>query len=1170
MLVFAVLSMLFTLPVTAAGPGSGGGGSGSGGETGGEAPEDYSELVVALRDEFGRPELIGPYWSIERSEGGTATVVPEWCVQPVSPVAIPRVDSTVNPVDGRTVWRIPLYADDMTPGDLDDPPTVEELEALEIEVEACDPKAEYAMYVAEAELERLNMARTQEDQILRKIADVEERLIVADELTLDGAGRLVIDGAMVDAGPEHAGMFRSLMTLGYWPGTPTEYLTGAGGSVEVEPPEASGPISAQELAAVSIGAAASKFTPISLDAVVYYVDNVTGLMAPPTTVDDEPVPGTVLFPQLTLAEDAYPVDQAWLDMREFTYTRSEFFPGAVTSLDVPTLTWETEPILDVVDYTNLTPAIGHDTELHGIVAFAQLVEDVRATILYYHEYEGLVGFYMDPPRVNTIAAQLDKLSAPAVDLGPLPASVVQTDEFPVSASLFLPWAATAISDARLRVTVETDAGFGEPGTAPVQVTASDGQAMPFMVVDRGDDPSALVGWWGPEGGFLVEPGDQATTDFTASILRGAPAGTYGVTLELVSVGSGDVKATDGPAMMEVLPPALTATWVSNPEYVTQGTYAPLVARVFNPEPAQADPGAEDPTAVEPATGPTLRLTVRPTGDPALLEGHGVRLYWDAYSIPLVLTVEATPEGDVTTLQGDFTLPPLPPKGTLLDGATEPATGVAMVTAYLISTGEYDPIGWYELDIEVLADEAAPDVGPADMTEMYLAPAPTHGGQPGAFGMTMTTVSLGADPEFQLAVTGDTYGVILQYRMELDGEPWAIHGGEEEEEVEVVEEGEDLVWTICTPRVECTVTFEDLADGDWEFFARAKRGEDIETPTPASIAWTVDSTTVPTIPGGGGGTDPTTTTTTTAPAGGGGGGGGEVPSDVVMTELAGDDRVATAIEVSEDEFPAKAGAAVLANAGVFADALAGTPLAVAENAPMLLTYTGELDSRVAAELDRVLTPGATVFLLGGTAALSDTVEAAVLQMGYDVVRYGGGDRYATSVAVAEGLGNPTTVFLTTGHSFADGLTAGTAAATVGGAVLLTDGDAMAAPVVAHLAAHPAQVRYAVGGPATRADTGAEAIAGADRFATAAMVAGTFFPAPAFVGMASGETFPDALSGGVASAMHGGPLMLSASSALSTATAGYLTGHADTIEEVQFYGGPAALSQAVRDAVAVSLG
>ena len=67
-------------------------------------------------------------------------------------------------------------------------------------------------------------------------------------------------------------------------------------------------------------------------------------------------------------------------------------------------------------------------------------------------------------------------------------------------------------------------------------------------------------------------------------------------------------------------------------------------------------------------------------------------------------------------------------------------------------------------------------------------------------------------------------------------------------------------------------------------------------------------------------------------------------------------------------------------------------------------------------------------------------------------------------------------------------------------------------------------------------GAVAIAGADRFATGAMVAERFFSAPAFVGIASGETFPDALSGGVASAMNGGPLMLSASSALSMATPG----------------------------------
>lgn len=95
------------------------------------------------------------------------------------------------------------------------------------------------------------------------------------------------------------------------------------------------------------------------------------------------------------------------------------------------------------------------------------------------------------------------------------------------------------------------------------------------------------------------------------------------------------------------------------------------------------------------------------------------------------------------------------------------------------------------------------------------------------------------------------------------------------------------------------------------------------------------------------------------------------------------------------------------------------------------------------------------------------------------------------------------------------------------------------------------------------------AGADRFATA-MVAERFFSTPAFVGMASGETFPDVLSGGVASAMRGGPLMLTASTALSTATAGFLSDHAPTIEEVQLHGGPAAVGQAVRDAVVAMSG
>ena len=318
-------------------------------------------------------------------------------------------------------------------------------------------------------------------------------------------------------------------------------------------------------------------------------------------------------------------------------------------------------------------------------------------------------------------------------------------------------------------------------------------------------------------------------------------------------------------------------------------------------------------------------------------------------------------------------------------------------------------------------------------------------------------------------------------------------------------------------------------------------------------------------GGGGG----------APGGGGGGGdapveegdgGDEAPTEVV-TVHAGTDRVGTAIAISESEFPDGSSSVVLADAGAYADALAGTPLAVAKDAPLLLTDTARVDPRVADEIARLLDPGGTVYVLGGPAALSEDVEAEVVDLGFVVERFAGATRYDTAVQIAEdGLGAPGTVLLTTGQGFADGLTAGTAAATVGGAVLLTDGDRLPAATAAYLDRHQVSTRYAVGGPAVAADPAATAIAGADRYATATALADAFFDGPSFVGLTSGLVFADALGGGVVAARHGGPLLLTARDDLPTATAGYLAGNAAGITEVQFYGGPSAISQAVRDAVA----
>lgn len=150
---------------------------------------------------------------------------------------------------------------------------------------------------------------------------------------------------------------------------------------------------------------------------------------------------------------------------------------------------------------------------------------------------------------------------------------------------------------------------------------------------------------------------------------------------------------------------------------------------------------------------------------------------------------------------------------------------------------------------------------------------------------------------------------------------------------------------------------------------------------------------------------------------------------------------------------------------------------------------------------------------------------------------------------------------TGLDFPDALSAGAAAAHLGGAVLLTDGDAQAPETASYLSAHPSPKRYTVGGEAAAADPAATPIFGADRYATAAQVAEQLFGAPSTFGAALGTNYPDALAGAAHIGALGGPLLLvGASAPLPTPTAGYLSNTA-TLTGGYLYGGTAAVGDDV---------
>jgi hypothetical protein len=254
--------------------------------------------------------------------------------------------------------------------------------------------------------------------------------------------------------------------------------------------------------------------------------------------------------------------------------------------------------------------------------------------------------------------------------------------------------------------------------------------------------------------------------------------------------------------------------------------------------------------------------------------------------------------------------------------------------------------------------------------------------------------------------------------------------------------------------------------------------------------------------------------------------------------------------------------VIARADDFADALAGTPFAVHVGGPLLITGKDALDVRVREEIKRVLAQTGQVYLLGGPNALSPVVVDGLTPLGFNPIRIAGVDRFDTAMLIAERFGPPVKVMLCSGLSFPDALTAGAAAAAAGGFVLLTNGSTLTPAVAQYLLDHPGAQYVAIGGPAAQAAPTAMPIVGTDRFDTAVRVAESLFSAPTVVGAASGETFPDGLSGGAMIGKAGGPLLLvTGSVGIPPIVEAYLQAHASTINTVQVFGGPGAVSDAI---------
>jgi putative cell wall-binding protein len=225
---------------------------------------------------------------------------------------------------------------------------------------------------------------------------------------------------------------------------------------------------------------------------------------------------------------------------------------------------------------------------------------------------------------------------------------------------------------------------------------------------------------------------------------------------------------------------------------------------------------------------------------------------------------------------------------------------------------------------------------------------------------------------------------------------------------------------------------------------------------------------------------------------------------------------------------------------------------------------------------VLGGSGTVDILGGTSAVSPAVENRLRSLGFTVNRFSGVDRDGTALDIARrGLGDPQHVVLATGLDYADALAAGpfavgpAAANGVFAAILPTDGKTLAPAIAAYVggkaaySSASAPAVWAVGGQAAAASAGlhgyVRTFVGADRYLTDALVVqATMAAGPVQrIGVATGNGFADALTGGAFAASSGAALV-TVPSTLSAATIGLLNALRPQLVAVSIFGGTSVVS------------
>jgi putative cell wall-binding protein len=219
------------------------------------------------------------------------------------------------------------------------------------------------------------------------------------------------------------------------------------------------------------------------------------------------------------------------------------------------------------------------------------------------------------------------------------------------------------------------------------------------------------------------------------------------------------------------------------------------------------------------------------------------------------------------------------------------------------------------------------------------------------------------------------------------------------------------------------------------------------------------------------------------------------------------------------------------------------------------------------------------MIGGPGSIGENVVDLLRCTGYDCERIAGDDRYETSALVAERVaasGETTAAFVVRGDTFPDALAVAPLAYRTHRPVLLVRPAALPSAIGTAVAEMKLKQVLAVGSANAVGDGVLAALrskvtdvtriaSGRDRYETAALTAryavGRGWLTRATVGVARGDTFPDALGGGAAMGSVGGPVLLTKPTSLTPAASSCISDWRSAIKRITVFGSPSAVSSAV---------